>query len=196
MTLSLTRRAAQLAALGVNPQFISFTNVTMESDKFICVRETGAANSVTIVECANPGQPLRRPITADSALMNPVAKVIALKAAVAGSAADHLQIFNLELKSKMKSHQMPEQVVFWKWLTPALMGLVTATAVYHWSIEARARPERSPKVKSGRAAQPARYRARVRRAGGREGCQLRPRTRCGALRVEALPGGARAALKV
>ncbi len=110
----------------------------MESDKFICVRETGAANSVVIVELANPAQPLRRPITADSALMNPVAKVIALKAAVAGSAADHLQIFNIELKSKMKSHQMPEQVVFWKWLSPALMGLVTATAVYHWSIEVRA----------------------------------------------------------
>jgi len=79
----------------VNPQFISFTNVTMESDKFICVRETGAANSVLIVESANPTQPMRRPITADSALMNPAAKVIALKAAVAGTTTDHLQIFNL-----------------------------------------------------------------------------------------------------
>jgi clathrin heavy chain len=134
---SAARRNSKLSTLGVSPQFISFTNVTMESDKFICVRETGAANSVVIVECANPSQPLRRPITADSALMNPVAKVIALKAAVAGSAADHLQIFNIELKSKMKSHQMAEQVVFWKWLSPALMGLVTATAVYHWSIEVR-----------------------------------------------------------
>jgi hypothetical protein len=28
-------------------------------------------------------------------------------------------------------------VVFWKWLTPALMGLVTATSVYHWTIEVR-----------------------------------------------------------
>lgn len=109
----------------------------MESDKFICVRETGAANSVCIVETANPTALLRRPITADSALMNPVAKVIALKAAVAGSPNDHLQIFNLELKSKMKSHLMPEQVVYWKWLSPSLMGLVTATAVYHWSMEVR-----------------------------------------------------------
>ena len=31
----------QLPNLGINPQFISFTNVTMESDKFICIRETG-----------------------------------------------------------------------------------------------------------------------------------------------------------
>jgi clathrin heavy chain len=49
----------------------------MESEKFICVRETGTANSVVIVDMANPTSPLKRPITADSALMNPVSKVIA-----------------------------------------------------------------------------------------------------------------------
>lgn len=27
------------------------------------------------------------------------------------------------------------QVVFWKWVTSSLLGLVTQTAVYHWSIE-------------------------------------------------------------
>ena len=54
----------------------------MESDKYICVRETSGNNSVVIVDMATPMQPLRRPITADSALMNPIAKVIALKAAV------------------------------------------------------------------------------------------------------------------
>ena len=32
----------QLPTLGIDPAFITFTNVTMESDKFICVRETGA----------------------------------------------------------------------------------------------------------------------------------------------------------
>ena len=50
--------------------------------------------------------------------MNPVSKVIALKATVQGTTQDHLQIFNIELKSKMKSHQMPESVVFWRWLSP------------------------------------------------------------------------------
>ena len=188
----------------------------MESEKFICVRETGVSNSVVIVDMANPLQPMKRcandrarapaanrgvtasdprerrsraptspkggiprgetpsrrgdtfppprdartitriwrsfgpghhllfmenrrigcraradldiprlrppllfrPITADSALMNPVSKVIALKATVQGTTQDHLQIFNIELKSKMKSHQMPESVVFWRWLSP------------------------------------------------------------------------------
>lgn len=36
----------QLQNLGVQPGTITFTNVTMESDKYICVRETGAQNQL------------------------------------------------------------------------------------------------------------------------------------------------------
>ena len=124
----------QLPNIGIAQQFISFTNVTMESEKFICVRETGASNNVVIVDMANPLTPLKRPITADSALMNPNSKVIALKATVAGSAGDSLQIFNLELKSKMKSFQIAQPVTFWKWISSTKLGLVTATTVYHWDM--------------------------------------------------------------
>ncbi|XP_031504649.1 clathrin heavy chain 2-like isoform X3 [Nymphaea colorata] len=35
---------------------------------------------------------------------------------------------------------MPEQVVFWKWITPKVLGLVTQTSVYHWSIEGESEP--------------------------------------------------------
>lgn len=127
----------QLPALGINAAHISFTHVTMESEKFICVRETTGANNVVIVDMSNPSTPIRRQITADSALMNPVSKVIALKAMVAGTTTDHLQIFNLEMKAKMKSYQLPEQVVFWKWITSARLGLVTQTSVFHWDMEVR-----------------------------------------------------------
>ena len=114
---------------------ISFTNVTMESEKFICVRETGTANAVVIVDVASPSQPLKRPITADSALMNPEKRIIALKATTAeGDGKDHLQIFNIEQKAKMKSHQMDEPVVFWKWLDATMLGVVTNTSVYHLSL--------------------------------------------------------------
>lgn len=51
----------------------------MESDKYICVRETSPQNSVVIVDMSMPNQPLRRPITADSALMNPNSRILALK---------------------------------------------------------------------------------------------------------------------
>jgi hypothetical protein len=32
---------------------------------------------------------------------------------------------------------MPESVEFWKWITPNMLGLVTATSVYHWDIQVR-----------------------------------------------------------
>ncbi|KAF9622450.1 hypothetical protein IFM89_031253 [Coptis chinensis] len=55
----------------VNLNSIGITHVTMESDKYICVRETSPQNSVVIIDMSMPNQPLRRPITADSALINP-----------------------------------------------------------------------------------------------------------------------------
>ncbi len=127
----------QLPNVGIGQQFITFTNVTMESDKYICVRETGATNSVVIIDMANPLAPQKRPITADSALMNPVSKVLALKAAVQPGPGDNLQIFNLDMKAKMKSFAMTEPVVFWKWISASKLGLVTATSVYHWDMNVR-----------------------------------------------------------
>jgi len=134
------KETISLPSLGVNQAHISFTHVTMESEKYICVRETTGQNNVVIIDMSAPTQPMRRQITADSALMNPVSKVIALKAVVAETTSDHLQIFNLEMKSKMKSYQMPEQVVFWKWITPSKLGLVTQTCVYHWDMEGSSEP--------------------------------------------------------
>lgn len=52
----------------------------MESDKFICVRETvGETSQVVIIDMNDVSNPIRRPISADSAIMNPASKVIALK---------------------------------------------------------------------------------------------------------------------
>lgn len=52
----------------------------MESDKFICVREkVGEQVQVVIIDLSNPMAPIRRPISAESAIMNPASKVIALK---------------------------------------------------------------------------------------------------------------------
>lgn len=70
----------QLQNLGINPANIGFSTLTMESDKFICVREkVGEQTQVVIIDMADPNTPIRRPISADSAIMNPASKVIALK---------------------------------------------------------------------------------------------------------------------
>lgn len=50
-------------------------------------------------------------------------------------ASKTVQIFNIEMKSKMKSHNLTEDVIFWKWINVNTIGLVTETGVYHWSME-------------------------------------------------------------
>lgn len=51
-----------------------------------------------------------------------------------------LQIFNIEMKSKMKAHTMSEDVIFWKWISLNTLALVTETNVYHWSMEGDSQP--------------------------------------------------------
>ncbi|KAI0091788.1 clathrin heavy chain [Irpex rosettiformis] len=119
----------QLSSLGVQPASISFQTLTLESDHFICVREkVNEQNQVVIIDLADANNVLRRPITADSAIMHPRQKILALKA------GRTLQIFNIETKQKVKSHVNDSDVVFWKWISDTTIGLVTDTSVYHWSI--------------------------------------------------------------
>ncbi|KAJ8712751.1 hypothetical protein PYW08_008055 [Mythimna loreyi] len=132
----------QLTNVGINPASISFNTLTMESDKFICVREkVGETAEVVIIDMADPTNPIRRPISADSAIMNPASKVIALKGKAGVEAAQKtLQIFNIEMKSKMKAHTMTEDIVFWKWISLNTLALVTKMSVYHWSMEGDSTP--------------------------------------------------------
>jgi len=51
------------------------------------------------------------------------------------TAGKTLQIFNIEMKSKVKAHTMTEDVQFWKWISINTVALATETAVYHWSME-------------------------------------------------------------
>jgi clathrin heavy chain len=94
----------------------------------------------------DPSSLLRRPITADSAIMNPIEKIIALKSGIYFNffiPGRNLQIFNLDAKVKITAHAMHEDVVFWKWISNDMLGLVTDTAVYHWSSsQASAAPQK------------------------------------------------------
>ncbi|TFK26167.1 clathrin heavy chain 1 [Coprinopsis marcescibilis] len=125
----------QLSSLGVQPASISFQTLTLESDHFICVREKiNDQNQVVIIDLTDANNVLRRPITADSAIMHPKKKILALKA------QRTLQIFNIETKQKVKNHVSNEDIVFWKWVSDTTIGMVTDTAVYHWSIADQTSP--------------------------------------------------------
>ncbi|KAI9297462.1 putative CHC1-clathrin heavy chain [Neoconidiobolus thromboides FSU 785] len=129
------REHIQLQTLGVNTDAIGFNTLTMESDKYICIREKdGQQNQVIIIDLSDVNNLLKRPITADSAIMHLNEKIIALKA------GNQLQIFNLETKTKLKSHLMSDSVVFWKWVNDKTLGLVTERFVFHWSLDGDSQP--------------------------------------------------------
>jgi clathrin heavy chain len=90
----------QLSSLGIQPASISFQvhttqcpllfrlltrpstiqTLTLESDHFICVREkVNEQNQVVIIDLSDVNNVLRRPIGADSAIMHPTQKILALK---------------------------------------------------------------------------------------------------------------------
>ncbi|CAH7670842.1 clathrin, heavy polypeptide [Phakopsora pachyrhizi] len=118
----------QLTSLGVQPASIGFNTLTMESERYVCVREeVNGAKQVIIVDLSDANNVMRRPISAESAIMHPVQKVIALRA------QRQLQIFNIEIKQKVKSHLMSEDVTFWKWINDSTLAIVTETSVFHWA---------------------------------------------------------------
>ena len=128
---------ASLTQLGITQNSIGFATLTMESDKFICVRETvDGKNQVVILELSDVRNPKRWPITADSAIMHPKDQIIALKANTT------LQIFNLQAKQKLKTTAMSDNVIFWKWIDEKMLALVTETSVYHWSISDESAPQK------------------------------------------------------
>ncbi|GMH83342.1 hypothetical protein TrST_g4351 [Triparma strigata] len=127
-----------LATLGVNPEAIKNVTCSMESDKMITVCEKNAQGQAQIcmIDMENNNAVDRKAMAAEAAIMNPVSKIIALRA------GQTLQIFNLELKARMKNYNMTEPVTFWRWATPSIVALITATAVYHWSIEGDSAPQK------------------------------------------------------
>ena len=102
----------------------------MESDKWIVCSETG---NIAMIDLKNGAQVTRRPIQADAAIMNPEQNILALRTGGSTSPGT-LQIFNLDTKAKLKTHQMSEPIVFWKWTSPANLALVTPTCVWHLSL--------------------------------------------------------------
>lgn len=126
----------KLPSLGIKPESISFSNVSLESDKYICVREkTQTANTLTVIEVATQ-QTETHKINAERAAMNPKTKVVAL------GAGQNLQIYNLEMKSLVKEYTFPEPIVFWKWISVKTIALITQTAVYHWSMQGSDNPKK------------------------------------------------------
>lgn len=104
---------------------------TLESDRFVCIRQKlndEDKPQVIIVDLKQNNEVTKRPINAEGAIMHWTKQVIALKQ------GRTIQIFDLAARQKLKSAELTEDVVFWKWYNETSLGFVTDTAVYHWNV--------------------------------------------------------------
>jgi len=121
---------AFLPTLGISPEFISFSAVSMESDKRISVQEQSsvgrAGGSIAIVDVPTASLHGRFPSRADSSIMNPKLPLLALLA------NKKLEVYDIDKKSRVTSCESPDSVIFWRWVSTSMIAFVTPTAVYHW----------------------------------------------------------------
>ncbi|KAL3097018.1 hypothetical protein niasHS_002734 [Heterodera schachtii] len=116
-------------AAGINQANITLQNVSMESDKYIVVREiVGKSVHVVIFDTDKPNEVMRNTVNADLALMNPSSKILALKI------GNTLQLLDLEQKAQIKKHIASEEIVLLKWINEETIGIVTGEFVYHWTV--------------------------------------------------------------
>eukprot|EP00933_Yihiella_yeosuensis_P029628 TRINITY_DN23254_c0_g4_i1.p1 TRINITY_DN23254_c0_g4~~TRINITY_DN23254_c0_g4_i1.p1 ORF type:complete len:1717 (+),score=465.38 TRINITY_DN23254_c0_g4_i1:179-5329(+) len=134
-----------LADHGLNAQSFRFGATTMESDRYLSVKDNAPDGSTNVVvfDMHNGNAMNKRPMKAEATLMNPAENIIALKAATEGQAGQFVQVFNLDTKAKLGVYQSPENIVFWHWLTPRILAFVCEKDVFHWNLEvANSTPEK------------------------------------------------------
>eukprot|EP00954_Amorphochlora_amoebiformis_P003302 257274-Amorphochlora_amoeboformis.AAC.2 len=122
--------------MAISQGSINFKNVTIQSEKYVVVREDDKKKIAIVTTGAkrvkrlnNQGTP---PI--DQAIMNPSAEVVALRSGD-GAGGTNLNIFSLQMRANMKSAKVAEKVVYWKWINAKTIAIVTPKSVYHWSLD-------------------------------------------------------------
>jgi clathrin heavy chain len=116
---------------GLRPNTISFKTLTLESDKFVCVRDVQADGqcSLVVVDLEQRTSERHNIKDAESAIMNPNSRILALRS------RENLQVFNIDARERLKACAFNDTIVFWKWVDERTVGIVTNTAVYHWVLD-------------------------------------------------------------
>lgn len=116
---------------GLRPGTISFKTLTMESEKFVCVRDVQPDGqcSLVVVDLDKRTSERHNIKDAESAIMNPNARILALRS------GPNLQVFNIDARERLKACVFNDPIVFWKWVDERTIVIVTTTAVYHWVLD-------------------------------------------------------------
>lgn len=85
-------------------------------------------HSLTVVNLAQNGVVLAYKSVAESARMNPIKPVVALKA------GSEFQVYNIATRERLAQCDMFDTVVFWTWASSEVIAIVTQDAVFHWCL--------------------------------------------------------------
>lgn len=125
----------KLTNLGLSPDLFKFGQVTFESQKYVCVRDTA---DCAIIDTTKNFALERKPMKAEALLMHRSKNVIALRATQGDKTV--IQVFNLDSKAKIKTCEVPETIRFWRWIGEDELGIVGKTNVYHTNINNESPP--------------------------------------------------------
>ncbi|KNH08069.1 clathrin heavy chain protein [Perkinsela sp. CCAP 1560/4] len=115
---------------GLHPDTLSFRNIDMHGDRTITLRDTANGSGSLVIVNVNDFTDMRLPMKdVDSAKMNPKARILALRSNL------QIQIYNLDLKTRIQTTNLSEPVAHWGWVDGKTLAIVSATSVYHWNIE-------------------------------------------------------------
>ncbi|GCA62156.1 clathrin, heavy chain [Kipferlia bialata] len=120
-----------LVAHGLSESSFKFASLSISSEKYACVRdESGEKPRLVLVDIESDSVSSFN-MSAESAIMHPSKKVVAVRA------GSQMQVVDLGAKKHLANQTLTESVVFWRFLDETNLVVVTETAVYHWDIEAK-----------------------------------------------------------
>lgn len=117
---------------GLRPGTISFKTITVESDKFVAVRDTAGDGQVSVVvadltRLAADRVTLRE---ADAVIVHPTARVMAVRVGL------NIVVVKIDERSKVKDVAFTfGNITYWTWANATTIALITDSAVYHWSVD-------------------------------------------------------------
>lgn len=117
---------------GLRPGTISFRTVTMQSDKFVCVRDQqqDGQTSVVVADMARLAADRVTLREADAVIVHPSARVMAVRV------GSNIVVVKIDERSKVKDLNFQfGNIVYWTWANSTTLAIVTDSAVYHWSVD-------------------------------------------------------------
>ncbi|VWU49831.1 clathrin heavy chain, putative [Hepatocystis sp. ex Piliocolobus tephrosceles] len=110
-------------------------NVSIEGEKFICVKENVNDNTQVVVINLQNKTSTRKYMKADSVIIHPKDPILALRGTLKNMNTIFLQVFNIETKEKICSLNLNEYMTYWKWINNDTIAIVCEKNIYHWNID-------------------------------------------------------------